>query len=83
MDIICDVRYLGIIEVSSQKSEQHEFFAVPESYCGCLKLYQNTEAIQYHLSHLSKEKENLLKYLFQNIPLFRQGQKSNNIFAIT
>ncbi|RMZ94993.1 hypothetical protein BpHYR1_005327 [Brachionus plicatilis] len=28
-DIICDVRYLGIIEVSSQKSEQHEFFAVP------------------------------------------------------
>ncbi|RNA19045.1 hypothetical protein BpHYR1_028232, partial [Brachionus plicatilis] len=34
-DTICDVRYLGIIEVSSQ-SEHHEFFAVPGSYCGCL-----------------------------------------------
>ncbi|RNA34209.1 hypothetical protein BpHYR1_002236 [Brachionus plicatilis] len=35
-DTICDVRYLGIIEVSSQKSEHHEFFAVPGSYCGCI-----------------------------------------------
>ncbi|RNA02128.1 hypothetical protein BpHYR1_005906 [Brachionus plicatilis] len=43
MDIICDVRYLGIIEVSSQKSEQHEFFALPDSYCGCLVKVKNTK----------------------------------------